>query len=179
MLGPTLTGRLVTLAPLRPEHLAHYVDWFSDPEVTRYLAHDVVFTMKQEEEWLDRISRSDADVAWGIFVDGQHVGGTAIGQINWRSRHAITGTVIGDKSWWGRGVASESMALRTNYAFEELGLQKVVTTVVEGNIASRRALEKVGYQAVGIYRHHEFRHNRWWDVWIGELLRDDWQTGRT
>ena len=52
------------------------------------------------------------------------------------------------------------MALRTRYAFEELGLEKVMTTVVEGNTASRRALEKVGYQTVGIYRHQEFRHNR-------------------
>jgi len=174
MLGPTLTGQLVTLAPLKPEHLDHYVDWFADPAVTQYLAQDLVFTLKQEEEWLDRISRSTSDVAWGLFAEGQHIGGTAISQINWRSRHAITGTVIGDKSWWGRGIASEAMALRTRYAFEELGLEKLVSTVFEGNPASRRALEKVGYQTVGIYRHHEFRHNRWWDVWIGELLREDW-----
>ncbi|MBV9170506.1 MAG: GNAT family N-acetyltransferase [Chloroflexi bacterium] len=110
----------------------------------------------------------------GIFVEGQHVGGTGITQIDWRSRHAVTGTVIGDKTWWGHGIASEAMRLRTYYAFEQLGLEKVMTTVVEGNTASRRALEKVGYQTVGIYRHHEFRHNRWWDVWIGELLREDW-----
>lgn len=174
MLGPILAGHIVTLAPLSPKHLDHYVEWFADPEVTQYLAQDLVFTLKQEEEWLDRISRSNSDVAWGIFAEGQHIGGTAINQINWRSRHAITGTIIGDKSWWGRGVASEAMALRTRYAFEELGLEKLVTTVFEGNRACRRALEKVGYQTVGIYRHHEFRHNRWWDIWIGELLREDW-----
>jgi RimJ/RimL family protein N-acetyltransferase len=174
MLGPTLAGHLVTLAPLKPEHLEHYVEWFADPEVTQYLAVDRAVTLKQEEEWLDRVSRSDSDVAWGIFAEGQHIGGAGITEIDWRSRHAMTGTVIGDKSWWGRGVASEAMALRTRYAFEELALEKLMTTVFEGNTASRRALEKVGYQTVGIHRHHEFRHNRWWDVWIGELLREDW-----
>ena len=49
-----------------------------------------------------------------------------------------------------------------------------MTTVIEGNTASRRALEKAGYHTVGIYRRHEFRHNRWWDVWIDEVLREDW-----
>ncbi|MBV9170507.1 MAG: GNAT family N-acetyltransferase [Chloroflexi bacterium] len=65
MLGPTLTGQMVTLAPLKPEHLQHYVEWFADPEVTRYLTRDVVVTLKQEEEWLDHISRSQSDVQWG------------------------------------------------------------------------------------------------------------------
>jgi hypothetical protein len=40
------------------------------------------------------------------------------------------------------------MALRTRYAFEELGLEKLVTTVFEGNRASRRELEsECGFRA--------------------------------
>jgi hypothetical protein len=46
------TPSMVTLAPLNPEHLDHYMEWFADPEVTP--------------------------------------GGTAINQISWRSRHAVT-----------------------------------------------------------------------------------------
>ncbi len=176
MLGPILRGTTVTLAPLKPEHLEHYLEWFADPEVTRFLTLDLVVTMKQEEEWFERVSNSHNEVAWGVFVEGEHIGGTGITQINWRSRHAVTGLIIGDKQWWGRGVASEAMAIRTRYAFEELGMEKLVTQVFEGNTASRRALEKVGYQTVGIFRHHEFRHNGWWDVWIGELLCEDWLT---
>jgi [ribosomal protein S5]-alanine N-acetyltransferase len=178
MLGPTIVGRTVTLAPIKSEHLAHYLEWFADPEVTRFLSRDMSVTLKQEEEWLDQVSRSETDVAWGLFVEGQHIGGTGITQIDWRNRRAVTGTIIGDKSWWGRGIASESMSLRTRYAFEELGLEKLMTNVSEGNVASRRALEKAGYQTVGIYRHHVFRHNRWWDTWIGEILRDEWLAHR-
>ena len=66
------------------------------------------------------------------------------------------------------------MRLRTRYAFQELGLETLVTHVLEGNTASRRALESVGYQTVGTYRRHEYRQGRWWDAWIGELLREEW-----
>jgi RimJ/RimL family protein N-acetyltransferase len=110
---------------------------------------------------------------WGLFVDGQHVGSTGIHRINWRQRRALTGTLIGDRNWWGRGIGGESMRLRTLFAFEELNLEKLVTQVVEGNLASRKALEHVGYRTVGIHR----RHGQRWDVWIGELMRDDWQPG--
>jgi RimJ/RimL family protein N-acetyltransferase len=94
-----------------------------------------------------RTARSDRDLLWGLFVEGQHIGSTGIHQIDWRNRHAQTGIVIGDRTWWGRGIATRSHALRTRYAFEELNLEKLVITVIEGNIASRRALERAGYES--------------------------------
>jgi RimJ/RimL family protein N-acetyltransferase len=179
MLGPTLVGSRVTLGPIKAEHLENYCRWFDDPEVTRFLERDTPITMKEEESWFARIAESEHDVLWGLFVDGNHLGSTSIGQIDWRNRRGTTGIVIGDRSWWGRGVAGESHGLRTRYAFEELGLEKLVTHVIEGNTASRRALERIGYQTVGIYRHHKFHRGQWWDAWIGELLRDDWLNRQT
>ena len=35
-----------------------------------------------------------------------------------------------------------------------------VTVELQHTLAHEMALEKVGYQTVGIYRHQEFRHNR-------------------
>lgn len=176
MLGPILNGQIVTLAPIKPEHLEHYVEWFADPQVTRFLGQDTAVTLQQEHDWLEGVARSEREVLWGIFVEGRHIGGTAVSRINWRHRHGMTGTMIGDRTWWGRGIATEAMTLRTDYAFGELGLEKLITQVVEDNVASRRALEKVGYTTAGIYRRHEFRENHWRDVWIGELLREAWQT---
>jgi [ribosomal protein S5]-alanine N-acetyltransferase len=175
MLGPTLVGKVVTLAPIGLEHLENFCRWFADPEVTRFLTRDTPPTLTEEEAWFERASQSKQDVIWGLFVQDEHVGSIGISQIDWRNRRALTGIVIGDRKRWGRGVAGDAMRLRTVYAFEELGLEKLVTQVVEGNNASRRALERVGYQTVGIYRRHEYRQGRWWDVWIGEILLEDWR----
>ena len=71
------------------------------------------------------------------------------------------------------------MRLRSRYAFDELGLEKLVTYVNEGNVASRRALEHAGYQTAGIHRQHEWVHGQWSDVWIGELLRETWRAQQT
>jgi RimJ/RimL family protein N-acetyltransferase len=178
MLGPTLTGSIVTLGPIGPEHLENYCRWFADPQVTRFLTRTTPPSLEEEQAWFERVALSERDVVWGLFAEGRHIGSTAIHQIDWRNRRGITGIVIGDRTWWGRGVATESHAMRTRYAFEELGLEKLVTQVIDGNLASRRALERVGYRTVGILQRHEFRNAQWLDVWLAELHRADWLAAR-
>jgi [ribosomal protein S5]-alanine N-acetyltransferase len=178
MLGPTLTGRLVTLAPIQPQHLPNYCRWFADPEITAYIEDDTPRSLKQQEERFERVAHSETDVVWAILAEDRHVGGTGLFQIHWQSRHAKSGILIGEKDCWGRGYATEAMRLRTAFAFEQLGLEKVWTTAFLENVASRRALERVGYREVGVHRRHCFRHGHWHDLWVSELLREDWERAR-
>ena len=140
MLGPVIEGERTRLEPPRPEFLPSYVRWFSDPEITRYLLYRYPLTDKGEAEWLERTATDEHKVLWSIVArtSGRLVGNTALDHIDWRNRHAMSGTVIGEKDEWGKGYATESMRLRTRYAFRELGLQKVITTVIGPNDASRR-----------------------------------------
>jgi RimJ/RimL family protein N-acetyltransferase len=157
-----------------PEHLSNYCRWFADPEVTAYLDRDTPPSLREEQAWFDTVVASPCDVLWGLFAEGQHVGSIGLHQINWRDRRAQSGTLIGDKAWWRRGIATEAMHLRTRYAFDELGLEKLITCVDQDNVASRRALERVGYRTVGVHRRHRFRRGAWADIWVGELHREDW-----
>lgn len=175
MFGPVISGTLVTLRPPDDTDPPRFVPWFADMEVTRYLGRRGAVALYQEVDYFKRAGESKNDVQWMIDVAGETVGSTGIHQIDWQSAHATTGTLIGDKRWWRKGVASEAMALRTRYAFRELNLHKLITEVYVDNPASRRALEKAGYRTVGIHREQYFTLGRWHDVWIGEVLRDDWE----
>ena len=108
------------------------------------------------------------------MVDDRLIGTTGIHSIDWPNRNAVTGNLIGAKDLWGKGYGSETVAVRTRYAFELLGLEKLKTLVLAENLASRRALEKSGYQQCGLQRREEWRRGAWHDVWLGEVLRDDW-----
>ena len=39
----------------------------------------------------------------------------------------------------------------------------------------KRALLAAGYREIGIRRQEHFRDGAWHDVWLGELLREDWE----
>ena len=47
-------------------------------------------------------------------------------------------------SHWGRGLATEGAREVLRYAFEELGLEEVVSFTVPDNLRSRRVMEKLG-----------------------------------
>ncbi len=87
---------------------------------------------------------------------------------------ATTGTLIGDKKVWGKGLARELMRLRARYAFTELPLRKLEAGYFEGNEASGRAQAAAGYKVVGRRREYVFAGGRWLDLIMTEVLREDW-----
>jgi RimJ/RimL family protein N-acetyltransferase len=180
MLGPVIEGERIRLEPPRAEFLPAYVRWFADMAVTRYLLHRYPPTAKQEEEWLEATARDQHKVLWAIVLKdpGRLIGNTAIESIDWRNRRGESGTLIGERDEWGKGYATEAMRLRTRYAFCELGLEKITTHVILPNDASRRALERVGYRQCGLRRRHQLVDGAWHDMWMGEILKEDWERAK-
>ena len=177
MLGPILAATRVRLEPPRPEHLPRFIAWFSDPEVTRYLLRRFPPSLRQEERWLEAVARSEADLVWAVVIKeaGGVVGVTALHRIDWRSRHGWVEITLGERAAWGKGYGTETVRLCTAYAFEELGLEKVLASVYSGNEASIRMLKKIGYEQCGLLRRNAFFGGEWHDEWLGEILREEWQ----
>jgi len=175
MFGPLLRGEKVTLRPARENDAEDFVRWFADMEVTRFLSRRMAITLQQEQEFLKKIGESKDDVWWVLEADGKAIGATGIHRIDWIDANGTTGIIIGEKDHWRKGYATEAMQLRTRYAFRELNLHKLLSEVDTDNEASKKALERNGYKAVGIRREQTFREGKWKDRWLGEVLRDDWE----
>ena len=152
-----------------------YQRWFEDPEVIYFTPRSSPLSDTEEEAWFNRVGEDPNAVQWVIEVNGEPVGFTGISGINWRHSNGETGLVIGVKSLWHKGIASEAMVLRTAFCFRELNLHKIRTRAFMENKASIRALEKAGYRQSGVLRHEFYRDGRWHDVWMGEVLREDWE----
>lgn len=174
MFGPVIPGRLVTLRPPRIEEAAQMASWFEDLEVTRFLKLRFPPSLAAEKEWLENTGKAPDQLVWAIERDNRLIGVTGLHRIDWPNQRAVTGTIVGDKSAWRLGIGSEVMALRTRYAFTQLPLRKLTSSVIDGNQASWRAQQKAGYRQVGRYREHEFRDGTWRDVVLTEVLRSDW-----
>lgn len=152
--------------------------WFEDQEVTARLTMRFPPSLEAERGWLQRTADDPDVIFWVIEHEGRPVGGTSIGAIDWRNQHGTTGTLIGDKRAWGRGIAGEMMRLRADFAFTQLPLRKLKSGYLEGNEASRRAQASAGYQEVGRLHQEHFRDGRWIDHIVTELLREDWERMR-
>jgi [ribosomal protein S5]-alanine N-acetyltransferase len=178
MYGPVIQGKLVRLRPPKPEDAPVMIAWFEDLEVTRFLELRTPPSIEIEREWLERMARSQDDVVWAVEYEGRTVGITAIHHIDWKNGFGTTGTAIGDKSVWAKGLGRELMQLRAAYAFMQLPLRKLKSAYNEGNEASARAQAAAGYREVGRWRRDRFVDGRWIDLILTEVLREDWAKGQ-
>jgi len=130
-----------------------YLSWLSDKAINTYL--EVRFSqMLTDSDLVQFIEDANANldmVLLGIFLrEGNfHIGNIKLGPINWNHKVGEISFLLGDKSQWGKGYASEAIALLTDYAFKELNLAKLTAGCYSENEGSRRALLKANYVEEG------------------------------
>lgn len=177
---PGISGEKVRLVPLEKEHLENCLKWLNDSEVMRWTKRVIPLHRAQEDKFLERMVESRDDVAWAIHDENdRHIGVSGIHRIDWQYRSGMTGTIIGEKSAWGRGYGSDTMRTRTRWAFEELGLHRLQSGCFVENEASKRCLEKAGFRVVGTLRKRIWRAAAWHDLYLMEILEEDWFARKT
>lgn len=152
----------IELAPLTKEAMTAFVSpGMQRATVTRYLGHTVAPTLEDEQEWFEKVRQEKNSLVWGIWEVTQKkrtlIGTTALHDIvKGHTLQAVSGSQIFDTSYWGKGIASAIHKARTWYAFQHLGLTRIKSAVLHGNVASRKALEKSGYSFVSLERNEKF-----------------------
>ena len=171
--GARTTLRLVTLA----DCARHYVAWLADPEVNRYLeTRWATQDLASIRAFVSAMLASPDSYLFAILENGggRHVGNIKIGPIHPRHAYADVSYFIGERAYWGAGLATDAIRLATRVAFERLGLHRVQAGLYEGNVGSARVIEKAGYRFEGRQRRKLAGPGGWEDhVWYG-LVREDW-----
>ncbi len=166
--------RVRLVPPDRTLHLENALRWMNDPEITAMIEFNLGISRRQEEAFFDRIeSQGDSDFTWAILDEtDRHLGFIGLNGINWRNRAGTGGLLIGERTAWGRGYATDAVRVRTRFAFAQLGLHRVNGHTF--NPAMKRVYEKCGYQHEGTARRMFWRDGKWHDVSLYGILEDDW-----
>jgi ribosomal-protein-alanine N-acetyltransferase len=167
--------RVRLVPPDRTLHLENAIQWMNDPEITAMIELNLGVSRKQEEAFFDRIeAHNEHEYTWAILDEtDRHIGFIALQGVNWRLRAATGGLMIGDRSAWGRGYATDAVGVRSRFAFEQLGLHRINGHTF--NPAMKRVYEKCGYHHEGTARQMFFRAGQWHDVAFVGLLESDWR----
>jgi [ribosomal protein S5]-alanine N-acetyltransferase len=171
--------RVRLVPPDRTLHLGNALRWLNDPEITATIEFYLGVSRRQEEAFFDRIEgQSDNEFTWALLDETErHIGFISLHGINWRTRCASGGILVGQSSAWGRGYGTDAVRVRTRFAFEQLGLHRVEGQTF--NPAMKRVYEKCGYQHEGTARQKFWRHGRWHDVELYGILERDWYEAQT
>jgi len=86
--------------------------------------------------------------------------------------------VIGDKSQWGKGYATEAMELIIEYGFNQLNLNMIYLGVVQFNERAAALYKRVGFVEEGRLRQRVYRDGSYHDELSMSMLRTEWMTRR-
>lgn len=173
---PIETPRL-TLREFAAGDLDAMLAYGTDKRVTRYMlfAPDSEPAARRHLGAVIRQQGDPARNAWELAAvrrdDGCVIGACDLTLAN--RREGDLGYVLAH-AHWGQGYAAEIVTQMLAAAFEQLRLQRVISTIDVRNKRSMRVVEQAGLRWEGTLRRHIQARGRWWDVEVYALSREEW-----
>jgi len=173
-------GEKVRLRAIEKSDLERYVQWFNDPEVTRFLGRHMPMSMADEERWFDSQQKLSAEGRAMALdaMDGKrwvHIGGAGLHDIDWQSRFAEAGISIGDKRYWNRGFGTDAMRTLLRHGFDGLNLHRIYLRVFVDNERAIAIYRHLGFSEEGRLRKHFFRRGEYHDMLVMGILQPEWE----
>ncbi len=172
----TLQGERCTLRRWRTSDATSLVRHANNLSVARLLRDRFPhpYTWKDAQGFLASASTEEPQTNFAIEVAGEASGGLGYVPGSDVERYsAEVGYWLGE-ACWGRGIATEALALFTRHAFSELGLLRLFALPLADNVASVRVLEKAGFRVEGTLRSSCVKFGEPRDQALYAIVNDRW-----
>ena len=134
------------------------------------------------EDWISK-HQDNLDQKKGVVLAitekemGQLVGTISLMGLS-EGHQAELGYWVG-KAYWNKGYCTESGCAVLEHAFSILGLRRVHSCHITRNPASGRVMQKLGMNHEGHRKQHVKKWDKFEDLELYGVLKDDWRNQRT
>lgn len=150
-------------------HLIQYLSWVEGMTSWESLAAYI--------DQCDYNYKAGTDISFVILYQEKIVGRIGLHYINRHNRNGAIGYWL-DKSHEGKGIISSCCKKLIDYAFENVGLERIELKAAVQNHRSRAVAERMGFQQEGIMRHAELVNGAFYDLVLYAMLKEDWEQAR-
>lgn len=171
---PTIDLGAYVLRPLRPEDALAWYTYLAGPEVT-HLTSYALASIEDVQRLIDAsVSGYGArrSCRWALVRrDSNRLIGTC-GFYTWDAQQAIAelGYDLA-RDHWGQGIMTRAVDAAVRCGFDQFALHRIQATVMVGNLASVRVLEKCGFVREGTLRAYKICRGQPRDFWLFTRLR--------
>ena len=164
------TPRLI-LQPLAANHADDLFHVFSDEATMRYWHHPPHRQSHQTTVMIQHLLASEAACWWAIVLRENN---RAIGYVGYLGTTIPGMGYILHSDYWRQGYGTEAVNAALEHGFTVLGLNRVELWINDGNVASQRLAQKVGFTRRGQfsmrYHHHPNPHEKY----VYGLRAEEW-----
>jgi ribosomal-protein-alanine N-acetyltransferase len=180
-----LPGSRVSLFPFEETELnsSLYLKWMNDKENVKTIGrNDYLLPVNIEKlrAYVQGLDRSKTAFFGIYFSDSQasqekskmsFVGTLKIYDIDFESRKASIGIMVGERNLWGKGIASEAISISCDYCFKTLNFHKVCAGYFQTNTGMEKAFAKNGFEVEGVLKEHFFDLEKFQNVVLVAKMR--------
>ncbi len=143
----------------------------SDPEVHIYLGNNPIENIEKIDDNIKFIRKQYVDNGigrWAVIEKSTNnfIGWAGLKLIRELTNNHIDYYELGyrlNKSYWGKGFATESAKASLQYGFNTLNLNKIYAIADSKNVASRNVIEKIGLKYIETFTNNDTDHD-WFEI---------------
>ena len=154
---------------IKPTVTKDWINWLNDHEVTKYSCQRLFkHSFKTQNNYVKKKINEKKTIFFHIFFKKKKIGIIVLTKIDKFHQNCEINYLIGDKLYWGRGIATHIIKLTSKYAFNYLKMKKIYTCIYSNNIASKKALIKNNFKIEGSLKSfYKFGSNRIDKIYLG------------
>ncbi len=149
----------------------------NNPNVSRYLRNvfPYPYSLQDAVDFINFAADNENELIYGIIVDGK-----ASGCVCARMRGDVYAKSCELGYWlseqfWGKGLMTLVVKAFCDFVFDNYDIHRIDAEVFADNVASRRVLEKSGFELEGVCRQKVYKDGRFMDEAVYAIIRDDSQ----
>ena len=153
-----------------------YVRWMNDYDIVKFTEQRFKrHTYSNIKNFVRKKNKSKNDFLFGIFLKQnsnkdkiyqmteEHIGNIKLGRINFTNKTADVSYIIGEKKYWGKGIATLAVKEIIKIASQKYKLKKLQGGCWKINIGSRKVFERNKFIKEGVLKSHIIHGNKRYD----------------
>jgi ribosomal-protein-alanine N-acetyltransferase len=160
------------------DDLNDFFNYYTDPQVNKHIVADIprnIEECKYElKYWIDIFKNND-----GIYFaiarkdNNQLIGTIGLSGIN-RMHNRIELSYDLAKEYWNLGITTAAIKAVVKYGFESMRVNRIEAYSLKQNEASRKVLQKCGFELEGELKQHRYHQGIYKDIGIFSLVYSNW-----
>lgn len=165
-----LIGKGIYLRPLEMVDVTdEYVSWMNDANLSKFIPAMTFPSVRESVEKYVSGHVGNRDFIFLAIIEkssGVHIGNIKLGPINWVSRNAEFGRLIGLPEFRSKGYGAEAVALLLHYSFNVINMNKIFAGCLGSNVSAISSNKKAGLEVEAIVKEKYFACGKYEDVVI-------------
>ena len=163
-----LVGETINLRALNESDIdGNYSKWLNDIEITEYNSHGrFPMTIYKLKQYVKSSFESNNSIVLAIDEksSNNHIGNISLQSINWVDRNAEIVFLLGEKTYWGKGIMLEAGQLLINHGFLKLNLHRIYCGTSSENIGMQKLAKKLNMHEEGRRKEAILKNGKYHDI---------------